>query len=79
MNGSLVEHNNLWASMQSMCYMVKAMGHVFKHLKVQELLSASRVNPAWNLIAMNKVLVSCVQTYIFTNFVILYLSLSLYV
>lgn len=58
MNGSLREIATPFASMQSFNYMVKALRHVFKHLKTHELLSASRVCTGWHIIAMNKVLVS---------------------
>lgn len=44
--------------MESFNHMVKAMRYVFSHLKVQELLSASRVCTAWHIIAMNRFLVS---------------------
>ncbi|XP_050422120.1 uncharacterized protein LOC126834328 isoform X3 [Adelges cooleyi] len=55
-NGSLLESPVPIASMQSFNYMATAMRNVFKYLKVQELLSASRVCPAWNMIAMNRML-----------------------
>lgn len=58
MNGSLKETRSSMASMQSFNYMMKAMRHVFMHLKMHELLSASRVCTAWNMIAMNKLLVN---------------------
>lgn len=61
MNGTLSETLTPMASMQSFNYMVKAMRHVFKHLKTHELLAASRVCTAWNIISMNKSLVSCVR------------------
>ncbi|XP_050538345.1 uncharacterized protein LOC126903861 isoform X2 [Daktulosphaira vitifoliae] len=55
-NGTLTEPSHPMASMQSFNYMVNAMRHVFKHLKTHELLSASRVCTAWNIIAMNRLL-----------------------
>jgi len=59
MNGSSSEIVvSPFASMQSFNYMVKSMRYVFQHLKTHELLSASRVCTAWNIIAMNKYLVS---------------------
>ncbi|XP_022172124.1 uncharacterized protein LOC111034968 isoform X2 [Myzus persicae] len=45
-----------FAPMQSVHYMVKALGHIFKHLNTRELLSASRVCTTWHLIAMNNLL-----------------------
>jgi len=63
MNGSLREIVTPFASMQSFNYMVKALRHVFKHLKTHELLSASRVCTAWHIIAMNKYLVSITLKY----------------
>lgn len=70
MNGALREHPASMANMQSFNDMVNSMRHVFKHLKTHELLSASRVCNAWNIIAMNRVLVSYAQTFIdnLTNF-----------
>ncbi|XP_025203764.1 uncharacterized protein LOC112600685 isoform X1 [Melanaphis sacchari] len=56
MNGSVRAISTPFASMQSFNYMVKALRHVFKHLKTNELLSASRVCTAWHIIAMNKFL-----------------------
>ncbi|CAI6347037.1 unnamed protein product [Macrosiphum euphorbiae] len=57
MNGSSSEIVvSPFASMQSFNYMVKSMRYVFQHLKTHELLSASRVCTAWNIIAMNKYL-----------------------
>jgi len=38
--------------------MVKAVSHVFMHLKTHELLAASRVCIGWNIIAMQKSMVS---------------------
>lgn len=58
MNGSLREHPAPMATMQSFNYMVTALRHVFKYLKTHELLSASRVCTGWNIIAMNRALVS---------------------
>lgn len=55
-NGSLREPTDSMACMQSFNYMVKAMRLVFKELKICDLLSASRVCTAWNIIAMNKLL-----------------------
>jgi len=57
----------LMATMQSFNYMINAMTHVFKHLKVHELLAASRVCNAWNLIAMNRNLVSIVFFFLLIN------------
>jgi hypothetical protein len=57
-NGSFKEMSTPFASLQTLNYMVKALGHVFKYLNTRELLSASRVCTAWNKIAMNKSLVS---------------------
>ncbi|XP_060843940.1 uncharacterized protein LOC132923945 [Rhopalosiphum padi] len=54
MNGSFKEMSTPLTSMQTFNYMVKALGHVFKYLNTHELLSASRVCTAWNIIAMNK-------------------------
>ncbi|XP_026818447.1 uncharacterized protein LOC113557236 isoform X2 [Rhopalosiphum maidis] len=54
MNGSFKEISTPFASMQTLNYMVKALGHVFKYLNTHELLSASRVCTTWNKIAMNK-------------------------
>ncbi|XP_026806541.1 uncharacterized protein LOC113549442 [Rhopalosiphum maidis] len=56
MNGSFKEMSTTLASMQTLNYMVKALGHVFKYLTTRELLSASRVCTTWNIIAMNKFL-----------------------
>ncbi|XP_025418801.1 uncharacterized protein LOC112689348 isoform X3 [Sipha flava] len=56
MNGSLKEMPSHMAFMESFNHMVKAMRYVFSHLKVQELLSASRVCTAWHIIAMNRLL-----------------------
>lgn len=58
MNGSLREVSTTMPYMQSLSYMVQNMTCVFKHLKIQELLSASRVCKAWNLIAKDELLVS---------------------
>ncbi|XP_008179815.2 uncharacterized protein LOC100571833 [Acyrthosiphon pisum] len=55
-NGSLREIVTPSTSMQSFNYMAIALRHVFKYLKMDELLSASRVCTAWNIIAMNKTL-----------------------
>lgn len=49
--------------------MVGALKYIFKHLKVHELLVASQVCQAWNLIAMQEALVS----YVFYRFNILIL------
>ncbi|XP_029341273.1 uncharacterized protein LOC103308797 [Acyrthosiphon pisum] len=54
MNSSLREIVTPFPSMQSLNYMFEALGHVFKHLNTHELLSASRVCTAWNLVAMKK-------------------------
>ncbi|XP_029342055.1 uncharacterized protein LOC100571019 [Acyrthosiphon pisum] len=56
MNGSLRKIVTPSTSMQSFNYMAIALRHVFKYLKMDELLSASRVCTAWNIIAMNKTL-----------------------
>lgn len=64
MNGTVTEILSPMVSMQSFNYMVKAMTHIFKHLKIHELLSASRVCKGWNIIAMDKLLVS----YHYSNF-----------
>ncbi|CAI6373170.1 unnamed protein product [Macrosiphum euphorbiae] len=53
---SLREIGTPFASMQSFNNMALALKHVFKYLKTHELLSASRVCTAWNIIAMNKYL-----------------------
>ncbi|XP_060857659.1 uncharacterized protein LOC132935201 [Metopolophium dirhodum] len=55
-SGSSGEIATSSASMQSLNYMVKVLRHVFEYLKMDELLSASRVCTAWNIIAMNKYL-----------------------
>lgn len=65
MNCALRDHPASMATMQSFNYMVKALRHVFKHLKTHELLSASRVCTAWNTIAMDKTLVSYAYTFYF--------------
>lgn len=59
-NGTLKETTCSLTTMQSLNYMVVALRHVFKHLKIHELLAASRVCTAWNIIAMNRILVNII-------------------
>jgi len=47
--------------MHSSNNLARAMMHVFKHLKTHELLTASQVCFGWNMIALNKSLVSCIN------------------
>lgn len=59
MNGSLREIPvRMISDMQSFNYLAKSMRHIFSYLNVKELLSASRVCTTWNMIAMDKSLVS---------------------
>lgn len=59
---SLRERSDPMASNQSFSYMVKSMRLVFSYLKTSELLIASRVCVSWNIIAMDRGLVSNVFT-----------------
>lgn len=47
-----------------MPYMLESLKYVFKHLGTQELLSVARVCSAWNLIAMDRVLVINIFQYL---------------
>lgn len=47
-------------SMQDFNNMLTSLRHVFKYLNIQDLLSASRVCTAWNVIAMYNGLVSII-------------------
>lgn len=57
-NDSLRKKSNPMVNMQSYNYMTIGLRNVFKFLEINELLTASRVCTAWNIIAKNDTLVS---------------------